>query len=66
MNKAQRVVAGIVLISTGIVSFIFAGIIPLVRVSNFYMYMFRTYPMIILGILFIGGGIFALVSKKRR
>ncbi len=49
MNKGQRMVAGIVLILTGIVSFIFAGTIPLVRVSNLYMYMFRSYPMIISG-----------------
>lgn len=71
MNKSQRMVAGIVLILMGVITFFLIA-------SNIYSYsftlfsdyfrrsMFKFYPIIVLGMAFIGAGIFVLVSKKRK
>jgi len=64
MNKSQRMVAGIVLILIGIVSFIFAAS----TTDAYYVrrHLFEIYLMILLGVAFTGGGIFVLISKKER
>jgi len=67
MNKSQKLVAGIVLILMGVISFISAT--SFVRGhSDYYLktHEFELYLLILFGIAFIGGGIFVLVSKKRR
>ena len=64
MNKSQRMVVGIGLILMGVYSFVSTTQshmhVALVR------YPFAFYSLIILGIAFIGSGIFVLISKKRR
>ena len=68
MNKAQRLVAGIALILIGVYSFIFIGAIThdYDLVGYLRRHVFETYHIILLGMIFMGAGIFLLVSKKRR
>ena len=65
MNTSQRVVAGIALILMGIVLFVLMNM-SVYSVEYIRRHVFEVYPMILLGIAFTGGGIFVLVSKKRR
>ena len=64
MNKSQRIVASIVLILMGAISFILAES----GMDAYYIrrHLFEIYLMILLGIAFTGGGIFLLVSKKEK
>ena len=65
MNKGQRVVAGITLILMGVILFILIKL-SFYSVEYIRRHVFEVYPMILLGIVFTGGGIFLLVSKKKR
>jgi len=67
MSKSQKVVIAVFLILMGIFSFISAT--SFVRGhSDYYLkqHEFELYLLILFGLAFIGGGIFVLISKKRR
>ncbi|MBA7604713.1 hypothetical protein ES703_11839 [subsurface metagenome] len=65
MNKSQRLVAGIALILMGIILFVLINL-SVYSVEYLSRHVFELYPMILLAIAFTGGGIFVLVSKKKK
>ncbi len=80
MNKSQRVVAGIVLILMGVVTLLFMTTTIEYAATREVVWRSgsRVYEVVdilpnstawlacLLGIVFIGAGIFVLISKKRR
>lgn len=65
MNKPQRIVLGITLILMGIIIFIYVAHVWLTigpeEIDPFVVYIFC-----LLSIIFVGGGVFIMVSKKKR
>jgi hypothetical protein len=67
MSKSQRKVIGVILILMGVISFILAALIVDTYSGRHYFsyYMFKLYPVVLLGIVFTGGGIFVLIGKSK-
>ncbi len=64
MNKTQRIVLGITLMLMGIITFVFVAYIWSTNGSEIASETF--YAFCLLGIIFVGGGVFIMVSKKKR
>jgi len=69
MNRLQKISIGIALIVMGIVTFVYVALITekiYSSISGFGHISIISYLMILLGIVFIGGGFFILFSSKKR